>query len=173
MTADHPPLPLKMRYFEIATQLSVFSFAQALRLVTHLTRPVPLARCVCLIFRNWSRILHVTRTPLIRSDMEARNPSGFGPTRTSQHVRLRAGYRGLSGHRNLQAHRLERSVDSHERVHHRAAPICSSRVLRPPGALHRRASQIQGQADAILPMVRGLQYITGNGRLRNDRRRSP
>src|SRR5260370_23148773 len=40
-----------MRYFEIATQLSRFFFAQDLRLVTRLTPPAPPARCVCLIFR--------------------------------------------------------------------------------------------------------------------------
>ena len=40
-----------MRYFEIATQLPGFFFAQDLRLVTHLTPPAPPARCVCLIFR--------------------------------------------------------------------------------------------------------------------------
>src|SRR5882762_3039657 len=45
-----------MRYFEIATQLSRFFFAQDLRLVTHLTRPAPPARCVCLIFPIFSQL---------------------------------------------------------------------------------------------------------------------
>ena len=48
-----------MRYFEIATQLSGFFFAQDLRLVTHLTRPAPPAKCVCLISAIGTGFLHV------------------------------------------------------------------------------------------------------------------
>src|ERR1700730_15725207 len=59
LTADHPSALVD----SCATAKSPpncprFFFAQDLRLVTHLTRPAPPARSVCLIFRNGSRILH-------------------------------------------------------------------------------------------------------------------
>jgi hypothetical protein len=40
-----------MRCFDVATQLPGLFFAQDLRVVTHLTRPAPPTRGVCLIFR--------------------------------------------------------------------------------------------------------------------------
>jgi hypothetical protein len=86
-----------MRYFEIATQLSGFFFAQDLRLVTRLTPPAPPTRCVCLIFRFFAIgtgfCMHVRPLP----NVELPRLCATGKQRASQRGSpTRSRVRGLS-----------------------------------------------------------------------------
>ena len=148
-----------MRYFEIATQLSRFFFAQDLRLVTHLTPPAPPARCVCLIFRFFAIgtgfCMHVRPLPNVELP---RRPCATGKQRASQRGSPTRSARQSRRHRR-SAPRLPSACGQSESCDH-PRPIVEFGPIaqcRPSFRVLRRPDQSKASVEARIPFCTKCQ----------------